>query len=145
VSRFSLNFCLEHLSFQEKFSEVSQKYIGLHVKYQVLLSDVKETWIFWTYFRKIILYQITWKSVQCGTRATARGRMDRWADTAKQLVTLHNFTNAPKSTRVLTALQSARSTTWKIWNLHQCSLHIKQFYSNLCICGGRGGYLNWHF
>jgi hypothetical protein len=40
-------------------------YIGLHVKYQLLLLDFNETLISWTDFRKILRYQISRKSVQC--------------------------------------------------------------------------------
>jgi hypothetical protein len=40
-------------------------YIGLHVKYPLLLSDFNETWIFSTDFLKILKCQISWKSVQC--------------------------------------------------------------------------------
>jgi hypothetical protein len=49
-------------------------YIGLHVKYPLLLSDFNETWIFWTDFRKILKYKILWKSFLwetiCCTRKT---------------------------------------------------------------------------
>jgi hypothetical protein len=37
---------------------------GLHVKYLILLSSFIETWIFSTDFRKIFIYQISWKSIQ---------------------------------------------------------------------------------
>jgi len=36
----------------------------LHVQYPLMLSDFKKTWIFSTYSRAILKYQISWKSVQ---------------------------------------------------------------------------------
>ena len=50
---FLYNFCLKHFSFYEELSEIlSKMYIGLYVKYRLLLSDFNETWIFLDAFSK---------------------------------------------------------------------------------------------
>ena len=47
--------------------------IGLHIKYPLFLSSYfNEPWIFWTYFRQTLKYQISWKSVQCEPNYTMR-------------------------------------------------------------------------
>ena len=62
---FLYNFRLKHFSFQEEMSKIGSKmHVGLHVKYPSFLSDLNETWIFLTDFRKILLPQILWKCVQ---------------------------------------------------------------------------------
>jgi len=52
-------------------------FIWLHVKYPLFLSDFSEILIFPTDFRKILRYQISWKSVQkepsCSIRTDRHG------------------------------------------------------------------------
>jgi len=44
----------------DEFSEILlSKYTGLHVTYQLLMSDSNETLNFTTYFRRILEYQIS--------------------------------------------------------------------------------------
>jgi len=54
-------------------------YLGFHVKYPLFLSDSNKTQISWTDFRKILKYQLLWKSVSCSKWADGRtdGRTDR--------------------------------------------------------------------
>jgi hypothetical protein len=62
---FLYNFCPKNFSFQKELSDIwPKKYSGLHIKYTLFLSDFNETWIFSTYFRKILKNQTSWKSVQ---------------------------------------------------------------------------------
>jgi len=52
---------------------------GLHVTYQLLLSDFNKNWIFSTYFRKMLKYYNSWKSAQWG-RVIPCGRTDRYVE-----------------------------------------------------------------
>ena len=61
----SLQLLFETVFIPRKLSEIwSKMYIGLHVKYRLLLSDSNKSWIFSTNGRNIVRYQISWKSVQ---------------------------------------------------------------------------------
>jgi len=70
-------------------------FIGFHVKWPQFLSDFNEPWIFSTDFRKILAYQILWKSAPW--RASCSVRTDGQSDMAKLVVTFRNFAKAPKN------------------------------------------------
>ena len=73
--------------------------IGLHVKYLLFYSDINETWIFSTHFRKIIMYQISWKSIlrESGSSMRTDGRAGKQQDRYDETNTcFHNSANAPK-------------------------------------------------
>jgi len=85
-------------------------YIGLHVKYSLILSHCNQTRILSTCFRKIRKYQILRKPVQWERSCSARtyGRTDSWTgewtdglaeglrDTTKIFVAFRNFAYAHK-------------------------------------------------
>jgi len=57
----------------------TKMYTGLRVKYRLFLYDVTVTWIFSIDFRKLLKYQISWKSVQCETSCSMRTDGQTWS------------------------------------------------------------------
>jgi hypothetical protein len=72
-------------------------YIGLHVKYQLLLLDFNQTWNFSTDFRKILKYQISWKSRPVTAVVFhAADRTDGQTDMTRVISAFHNFCERAK-------------------------------------------------
>ena len=98
-------------------------YIGLHVKCPLFLSDFNETLIFSTDFRKSS-YQISWKSVQREPSCSMRtdGRTRGHTVMTKLIVTLRNFTHAPKNYAFCP--YDSHSTRWFFSPLQQSLMSI---------------------
>jgi len=95
---FLYNFCVKHFSFQEEFSEiVSQMYVGLHVKCRLFLWAFNGTWIVSTGFRKILRYQVAWKSALWEPIYPTRTdrQTDRQTGVTKLTVAFRYFANLP--------------------------------------------------
>jgi len=84
-------------------------YLGHYIKYPLFLSDVNETFILWTDFRKVIKYEISWKSAHW--QPSFSTGTDRQADMTQIIVALRNFTNAPKVKESLGFACKARAST----------------------------------
>ena len=99
VSILSTTFVWNIFHSKKNWEMWSKKYIGLHVKYPLFLSDFNKIWIYPTDFRKILKYQISWKSVQWEPSFSMW--VDGQAGRAELIVALRNFANAPKHTGVM--------------------------------------------
>jgi hypothetical protein len=71
---------------------------SLHVQYPLFLSDFHESLVFSKYFRKIIKYKISWKSVHLESSCSMRP--DGRTDMTKLIVAFWNFATALKNQSV---------------------------------------------
>jgi hypothetical protein len=97
-------FYLQLLSETFLFLRRNQRDIIINVhrssyKVPLLLSDLNETWIFLTDFRKIIKCEISWKSILSEPSCCIRteGRTDRQRDMTKLIVAFRSFAKAPRN------------------------------------------------
>jgi len=72
-----------------------KKYVELHVKYLLFLSDFNKPWIFWKNFRKIFTYKIPWISIQWELNCSMR--TDKRTDMIKLIVAFRKFAKASKA------------------------------------------------
>ena len=73
---------------------IHRLYRGIHIKYTLFLSDFNKIWIFTADFRKIVKYDISWKSVQW--KPSCSMLTDGRTDMTKIIVAYRDFTKAPK-------------------------------------------------
>ena len=91
---------LKHFFFKEELSDMlSWIYIDLHVKYSLFCSYLNETWIFWTDFRKILQFQISWTFFPVEAELShVEGETDGQTDNVTtMIVTFRSFANASKN------------------------------------------------
>jgi hypothetical protein len=92
---FLYNFCPKYFQFCQELSEMwSNRYNGLHVKYPLFSSDLQETWIFSTDFRRILKWQM--KILFRDIRVIPCGRTDRRTK-SKQIFAFCDFANASEN------------------------------------------------
>ena len=80
---------------RNEWDMIKNVYWSTH-KVPLFFSDFNETWIFSTDFRKILRYQISWKSVQWERSSM---QTDRRTNVTKLIVAFRNFANAPNIIR----------------------------------------------
>jgi len=108
---FSITFVWNIIHSKKKLSEIlSKMYIGLHVKYPLVLSDFNITWIIPTYFRKSS--NMKFHENPSSRRRIAPWRWDRQTDRQDMTIltiAFRNFANAPKNVTEVPVI---------FWHLH---------------------------
>jgi hypothetical protein len=103
--------------------------IGLHVKCPLFLPDFSENSPLSTDYKKILICQISWKSVQWGSCCSMRtdGQTDKQRDKTKIIV---SFVNAPKDSQVI-----SNWFAYSNWD-RQCGYNAKNLKTGLRFVAG---------
>jgi hypothetical protein len=102
---------------------MSLMFTGVHVKCPLFLWDFNQTWIISTDSRKILKYQISWKSVQWEPKCYMRtdGHTDRRTDK-------HDRVNGHFSQFCVRAYKITIRSTWLTWRIGSyCALNTFRF------------------
>jgi hypothetical protein len=105
------------------------------VKYPWFLFNYSETLIFSTDFRKILQYQIPWKSVQW--EPSCSKQTDGRTDMMKLRVAFHNFTNAPNNALgggEQTAIMRIIENTFTGWDKFRFYVFWSRWYVYKSVC-----------
>jgi len=100
--------------------DVIKNVYWFHVKYPLILSNFNENLIFSTDFRKILRYQVSWKSGQWESRNSMR--TDERTEMTKVLVAFRNSANSP--------LKRRQSTKHHQKKIHTSVLQEKKKWSH---------------
>jgi hypothetical protein len=118
-SQMYIGLYVKYIGLYVKYIGLYVKYIGLYVKYPLFMSDFHDTRIFSKYFRNILKYQISWKSVECEPSCSVR--TDGQADRTKLTAAFRNFEPASKG-------EGAESEQKHIFKHHVISDCRKYYY-----------------
>jgi len=107
---FSVRTSSETVLIQGRNKPDSENAFGYSCKVLIILDKYYDTWIFLTdFFPKILIYQISWKSVQWGI--VPCGRTYRKTDMKTLIVALLNFAKARRNGQIRTALLQLKYNT----------------------------------
>jgi len=107
--------------------DMVKMYIGLYVKYLLFMLDFNETWILSIGFRKILKYEILWKSIQWEPSFSMR--TDGRTDMTKLIVAFCSFAVSPKNVavRMLRNVEKTRFTVLFVLSTHNVRRVLRSF------------------